>query len=83
MISVRQLKAARALLGWSQDELAERAGISRPTIARLEVPGAKLGGYATTRDKIVSTFEEAGITFLAEDNGSEGVMIRGAEETSP
>lgn len=79
MISVRQLKAARALLGWSQDDMAARSGLSRTTLGRLEMADERLGGYATTRDKIVSTFEAAGITFLAEDDGSEGVMIRSAE----
>jgi predicted transcriptional regulator len=39
MISVRQMKAARALLAWSQGDLATASGISEPTIARLETAG--------------------------------------------
>jgi predicted transcriptional regulator len=31
-----QMKAGRTLLGWSQTELAKRAGIARPTVARIE-----------------------------------------------
>lgn len=76
MISVRQVKAARALLAWSLDDLATRSGVGRSTLGRLETVDDKLGGYATTRDKIVSTFEAAGIEFLSEDDGSKGVMIR-------
>ncbi|RYC34054.1 XRE family transcriptional regulator [Lichenibacterium minor] len=79
MISVRQLKAARALLGWSQDEMASKSGLSRTTLGRLEMADEQLGGYATTRDKIVRTCEAAGITFLSEDDGSEGVKISGSE----
>ena len=36
LVLVRQVKAARALLGWSRLKLAEKAGVSEPTIARLE-----------------------------------------------
>jgi DNA-binding XRE family transcriptional regulator len=36
MITVRQMKAARALLAWSQGDLAKASGVSEPTIARLE-----------------------------------------------
>ena len=36
MITIEQLRAARGLLGWSQSELAERAGLSLPTVKRLE-----------------------------------------------
>ncbi|HTO78211.1 MAG TPA: helix-turn-helix transcriptional regulator, partial [Methylocystis sp.] len=38
MVSVRQIKAARALLGWSQGALAEASGLSEATVARLEAP---------------------------------------------
>ena len=44
MISIRQVKAARALLGWSQADLARRSGISEPTVARLEAVEGELGG---------------------------------------
>lgn len=78
MVSVRQVKAARALLAWSLDDLATHSGVGRSTLGRLEMVDEQLGGYATTRDKIVGTFEAAGITFLSDSDGSEGVMIRGS-----
>lgn len=64
-ISIRQIKAARALLGWSQHVLAERSGVSYQTIARLE--SAKqddIGGWPQTRDKLAQALAAAGIEFL-------------------
>ena len=43
MLTIRQIKAARALLGWSQADLARHSGISEPTIARLEAVDGELG----------------------------------------
>ncbi|WP_046863282.1 helix-turn-helix transcriptional regulator [Microvirga massiliensis] len=76
MISVRQLKAARALLDWSQQDLADASGVSKPTIARLETADGDLGGYADTRDKLTAALERAGIVFLAE--GGPGVQLKRA-----
>ena len=42
-VSIRQLKAARSLIGWSQEELAAAASISLPTIKRLEAVEGPLG----------------------------------------
>jgi transcriptional regulator with XRE-family HTH domain len=68
------MKAARALLGWSQEDLAERSGMSYPTIARLEAQDGALGGRDDTVAKIVNALEAAGIEFT---NGREpGVKLR-------
>lgn len=66
MISLSQIKAARALLGWTQDELAKAAGLSLPSINNLE-----RGLYSPrpeTYQAIVRALEEGGIEFLL-DNG--------------
>ncbi len=77
MISVRQVKAARAMLGWSQDDLAEQSGVSKPTIARLETADSNgLGGYAATRDKIIRALERAGVIFVDENGDGPGVRLR-------
>ena len=47
-VSIRQIKAARALLGWSQDELSAAADISLPTIKRLEAAEGWLAGRRST-----------------------------------
>lgn len=74
-ISVRQVKAARALLGWSQAELARQSGVSLPTMKRLESKDGELGGRAETATKIVAALESAGIEFILE-NGGRGVRLR-------
>jgi len=53
-VSIRQIKAARALLGMSQEGLAAAAAVSIPTVKRLEAEEGELGGRAQTADKIVT-----------------------------
>lgn len=74
MVTIRQVKAARALLGWYQDDLAKAAGVSKPTVARLETDDGDLGGYPGTRDKIVSALEAAGVEFT--NGGQPGVRMK-------
>jgi transcriptional regulator with XRE-family HTH domain len=76
LTTIRQIKAARALLGWSQCDLAERSGISEPTIARLESDEGKLGGRRGTAEKIRKAIESAGIEFIEENGGGPGVRLR-------
>jgi transcriptional regulator with XRE-family HTH domain len=75
-VSIRQVKAARALLGWSQADLAERSEISEPTIKRLEASDGELGGRADTGGKIVGAMEAAGIQFIPENGGGAGVRLK-------
>lgn len=76
MITTRQVKAARALLGWSQGDLAQRAGVSEPTIARLEAIHGELGGREGTAEKIRMAIETAGVEFIDENGGGPGVRLR-------
>jgi predicted transcriptional regulator len=76
LISVRQIKAARALLGWSQGDLANKSGISIPTIARLEAVDGELGGRGTTSEAICAALIAAGVAFIDSHNGVIGVTVR-------
>ncbi len=76
ILSVRQMKAARALLAWSQEDLAFASGVSEPTIARLESTDGPIGGRAETGEKLVSAMEKAGIEFIAENGGGAGVRMK-------
>ena len=75
-VSIRQIKAGRALLGWSQEQLASAARISVPTIKRLEAKGGPLGGRSTTAKQIRIALEAAGIDFIDENGGGPGVRLR-------
>ena len=76
MVSIRQVKAARALLAWSQDDLAAKAAVSKPTIARLESGDGELRGYPDTREKIIAALENAGVIFVEENGDGPGVRLR-------
>lgn len=71
-----QIRAARALLGWSQADLAERAGVSLPTIKRLEPGDEPLTGSHQTIDAIRRALETAGVIFVAENGEGPGVRLR-------
>jgi predicted transcriptional regulator len=74
--SVRQVKAARALLAWSQEDLAVASGVSLPTIWRLEAADGDLGGRQSTVDAIKAALEAAGVEFLDENGGGPGVRLK-------
>lgn len=79
MITGSQIRAARSLLDLTQDQLAEMSGVSKPTIARLELARDTVGGYASTRDKLVAALQGAGVAFLADgesSTGGPGVRLR-------
>lgn len=73
MITARQSRAARALLGWNQETLADRALVSLTALKRVESESG-LGVHESTRDQVRRALEENGIVFLNSDQG-EGVMI--------
>jgi transcriptional regulator with XRE-family HTH domain len=75
LTAVEQLRAARALLGWSQAELASRASLSLPTVKRVE------GGFGPNvseeaRLRLQQALESAGIEFLEENGAGFGVRFR-------
>lgn len=78
-VSVSQIKAARALVDWSQDRLAEASGISIPTVKRLEARSGELGGRQDTVDRLVAALETAGVVFITENGGGPGVRLRKRE----
>ena len=75
MITTQQIRAARGLLGWSQSELANRAGLSLPTVKRLEAgTGPRVSDEARTR--IQKALEAGGLQFIFENGGGPGVRLR-------
>jgi transcriptional regulator with XRE-family HTH domain len=75
MLQSAQIRAARALLGWKQDDLAKAANIGIATIRRIEGQDGPVMGYVSTLMRIQSAFQGAGILFLDNDAGG-GIGIR-------
>jgi len=72
-INSAQCRAARALLGWTQEELAERSGVQQRTIARLETDAAVPRTSTTT--PLMGPFSSAGIAFLYAKDGEAVVLF--------
>lgn len=73
MITSAQMRAARALLGIDQRQLAEMAGVSLPTIQRMEASNGTVRGVIDTLTKIVEAFDRAGVELIGENAPSSGV----------
>jgi transcriptional regulator with XRE-family HTH domain len=72
MITAAQMRAARALLGLDQQELASLADVSLPTIQRMEASQGHVRGVVDTLMKVVAAFDLAGIELIAENSTSQG-----------
>lgn len=72
MITSQQMRAARALLGIDQKTLAALAGVSLPTIQRMETSDGQVRGVVETLVKVISALERAGIELVGEHAPSQG-----------
>lgn len=81
MITSRQVRAARALLGWTQEMLADDALVALTALKRLESV-SDLPVREDTRHQVVKALEAAGIVFLDSERG-EGVMLVRGSSTKP
>ena len=78
MFSPSQIRAARALVGWSQTDVASAAGLSVPTVKRAEADGGK----KVSEDAILAianALKKAGVEFIDENGGGPGVRLRKAK----
>jgi len=76
MLFAGQLRAARALIGWNQLELAEKSEVGIATIRRLEAQQGVLRGMSDTIWKLKNTLEKAGIIFIdGDDSTGPGVKL--------
>ncbi len=76
MINAAQIRAARGLIGWSQDELAEQAGVPVSFIKSLESE-AELG-QAENLERVERALEAGGAVFIDADSLGPGVRLLGA-----
>lgn len=73
-INAAQVRAGRALLGWSQDQLAECCAVSKRTLVRFELE--ETIPQRRTRDTIRAALEAAGVVFIEENGHGPGVRLR-------
>lgn len=87
MITSRQMRAGRALLGIDQRQLAELAGLSLPTIQRMEASDGQVRGIVDTLVKVIRALESSGIELIGENSPSaatgRGVRLREAGDGRP
>ncbi|MBZ9791070.1 helix-turn-helix transcriptional regulator [Rhizobium sp. 3T7] len=80
MITAAQMRAARALLGIDQRQLAERAGISVPTVQRMEASVDVVRGNVESLMRLLAALESAGIELInegaASNDGGRGVRLK-------
>ncbi|WP_426041264.1 helix-turn-helix domain-containing protein [Brevundimonas sp. TWP2-3-4b1] len=72
MITGSQMKAARALLGIDQKELARLAQLSLPTIQRMEASAGVVRAVVDSLEKVINALNEAGVELIAPGGRSEG-----------
>jgi transcriptional regulator with XRE-family HTH domain len=70
MITSAQLRAARGLLGIDQRELADLAGLSVPTIQRMEASDGVIRGNVDSMMKLITALDVAGVELIAEGAAS-------------
>jgi transcriptional regulator with XRE-family HTH domain len=81
MITAGQCRAARALMGWNQQELANQAGVGIMTVHQLEKDGSQ--PRRATLDVVQRALESAGIEFIEENGGGVGVRWRKSSRRIP
>ena len=84
IITAEQLRGARSMLRWDQKDLAEKAGVSLPTLKRLEGGSGPLKATYENVARLVATLEAAGVVFVSEgeasENGGQGIRLTGATQ---
>lgn len=84
MLTSAQLRAARALLGLDQKDLAELARVSLPTIQRMEASSGNVRGVVDTLVKVVEALDRAGVELIGEGatsaGGGRGVRLKKTEK---
>ena len=74
LLTPGQCRAARGLIGWSQDDLAKASNVAKTTIANFEAGNRT--PYQRTLADLVKAFEESGVQFIHENGGGAGVRMK-------
>ena len=80
MLISEQIRAARALLGWSARELADRAGLHITTVQRMEAGRGPVNGNIRSIRRLQEALEAAGAQFI-DDDREPGVRLRASDNS--
>jgi|SRR4051794_41083186 transcriptional regulator with XRE-family HTH domain len=87
MLTAEQLRAARALAGMDQRQLAELSGLSVPTIQRMEASRGVIRGNVDSLMKVIGALEQAGVELISEGgishSGGRGVRLKTTQAAVP
>lgn len=75
MLFGSQIRGARGLIGWSQDQLADHAGVGVATIRRMEAVDGVVPGNVESAMRIRGALEKAGIQFIEQGDKGPGVQL--------
>lgn len=75
-LTARLCRAARALVGFDQKDLAEASGVSKSTIGAFEIKGESARLATMNNRALVQAFEQAGLQFVEENGGGHGVRLQ-------
>ncbi|WP_448954542.1 helix-turn-helix domain-containing protein [Labrys neptuniae] len=80
MITAAQMRAARALLGIDQRQLADLSGVSLPTVQRMEASEGTVRGVVDTLMKVIEALDRAGVELIGDNavsrEGGRGVRLK-------
>ena len=76
VLTGRQIRAARALLGWSAQDLADRCKVGVSTIRRTELEDGTVRMIAGNVDAVLRAFDAAGVQFIEQNGGGDGVRMK-------
>jgi transcriptional regulator with XRE-family HTH domain len=80
MMTAAQLRAARALVGMDQRDLAAASGLSLPTIQRMEASDGVIRGNVDSLMKLISALDAAGVELINEgavsEKGGRGIRLK-------
>lgn len=75
-LTPRLCRAARALVGWQQTDMAQHSGVPRPTLSAFEVKGEDARLTTMNNKALVEAFEKAGVQFIPQNGGGAGLRLR-------
>ena len=76
MITSEQIRAARAVVKWSADDLAEASGVGVATIRRFESSTGLPSGQMRIHDMLMKALEAAGVEFVGSPDDRPGVRLK-------